>query len=39
MPNVPKTHPEELMSMPGMNKELLIRYLEPSTATVKGHMV
>jgi hypothetical protein len=34
-----KNHPEELTSMPGMNKDLITKYLEPSTATSKGHMV
>ena len=32
-------HPGELMSMPGMNKDLITRYFEPLTATAKGHMV
>ena len=27
------------MSMPGMDKDLVTKYLEPSTATAKGHMV
>ena len=37
--NVLKNHPAELMSMPGMNKDLITRYLEQSTATAKEHMV
>ena len=32
-------HPSELMSIPGMYKHLITKYLEPSTATAKGHMV
>ena len=39
MLNALKDHPEELMSMPGMNTELITKYLEPSTVTAKGHMV
>ena len=39
MLNASKNHPAELMSMPGMNKDLVTKYLEPSTATAKGHMV
>ena len=37
--NVLKNHPAELMSMPGMNKDLITRYLEPPIATAKGHMI
>ena len=39
MLNTLKNHPAELISMPGMNKDLIARYLEPPTATAKGHMV
>ena len=39
MLNALKNHPTELMSMPGMDKDLVNKYLEPSTATAKGHMV
>jgi hypothetical protein len=39
MINALKNHPDELLSMPGMNKSLITKYLEPSTATAKGHMV
>ena len=39
MLNALKNHPTELMSMPGMDKDLVAKYLEPSTATAKGHMV
>ena len=33
-----QNHPTELMSMPGMDRDLVTKYLEPSTATAKGHM-
>ena len=39
MLNAVKNHPSELMSMPSMDKDLITKYLEPSTATAKGHMV
>ena len=39
MLNALKNHPTELMSMSGMDKDLITKYLEPSTATAKGHMV
>ena len=39
MLNALKNHPDELLTMPGMNRELVTKYLEPSTATAKGHMV
>ena len=39
MLNALKNHPTELMSMPGMDKDLVAKYLEPSTVTAKGHMV
>ena len=39
MLNALKNHPDEFLTMPGMNRELVTKYLEPSTATAKGHMV
>ena len=39
MLNALKNYPTELISMPGMNKDLITRYFEPSTATAKGHMI
>ena len=39
MLNALKNHPTEFMSMPGMDKDLITKYLEPSTATAKGHLV
>ena len=39
MLNALKNSPSKLMSMPGMDKDLITKYLEPSTATAKGHMV
>jgi hypothetical protein len=38
MLNTLKDYPAELMSMPGMNKDLITRYVEPSRATTKKHM-
>ena len=37
--NVLEHYPAELMSMPGINKDLITRYLEPSAVIAKGHMV
>ena len=34
-----KHHPAELMPMPGMEKDFITKYLDPSTETAKGHMV
>ena len=34
-----KKHPAELMSMPGMDKDLITKYLDLSTVTSKDHMV
>jgi hypothetical protein len=34
-----KKHPAKLMTMPGMIKERITKYLEPSTAIAKGHIV
>ena len=34
-----QNYPAKLRSMLGMNKDLITTYLEPSTATSKGHMV
>ena len=39
MLNTLRTHPGELMSLPGMNKDLITKYLELYTATAKGHLV
>ena len=39
MLNALKNHPDELLSMLGMNKDLITKHLQPSTATAKGHMV
>ena len=39
MLNALKNYPTDLMSMPDMDKDLITKYVEPSTATAKGHMV
>ena len=31
-------HPRELMTFPGMARDLITKHLPPSTATAKGHM-
>ena len=38
MLNALKNHPSKLMPIPGMNKGIIPRHLEPSTAIAKGHM-
>ena len=37
--NIFENHPAELMPMPGMDKDLITKYLKPSIAKAKGHMV
>ena len=32
-------HPDELLTFPGMSKNLITKHLPPATATYKGHMV
>ena len=34
-----RNHPKELETFPGLNKRLITKYLPPSKATAKGHMV
>ena len=34
-----RNHPKELETFPGLNKKLITKYLPPSKATAKGHMV
>ena len=39
MLNTLKSHPAEVIAVPGTNKDLIARYLEPSKATARRHMV